>query len=82
MNDALRPFALEKIRDTPPVGDIELDELKSAVRGKPCEARLASGNVVVVVEVIEPRTWSPRARSRSATCIPMNPAAPVTKTFK
>jgi len=53
MNDTLRPFALEKIRDTPPVGDIELDELKSAVRGKPCEARLLQGNVVVVVEVIE-----------------------------
>src|SRR6266480_5056104 len=55
MNDAIGWFALEDIFHSSPVGNVDLDEAETIVLGQPRQSRLLQGNVVVVVEVVQPQ---------------------------
>src|SRR5438552_9883158 len=54
MNDAIRWFALEDIFHSFPVGNVDLNEVETVVLGEPRQSCLLQGNVVVVVEVVQP----------------------------
>ena len=55
MYDPIGRFALEHVFDSCPVGNVGLDEAETLVRGQPRQSRLLQGNVVVVVEVVQPQ---------------------------
>jgi hypothetical protein len=54
MDDALRPFALEELCHSPSVGNVELDEPETGLRCKLRQPGLLQGNIVVVVEIVQP----------------------------
>src|SRR6266480_4622485 len=54
MNDAIGRFALEDIFHSSLVGNVDLDEAETVALNQPLQSRLLQGNVVVVVEVVQP----------------------------
>ena len=55
MYDPIGRFALEHVVDSCPVGNVDLDEAEAVALSQPRQSRLLQGNVVVVVEVVQPQ---------------------------
>ena len=81
MDDAREAAVREQLRRRARVGQVEAFEPESRQPFEARDARLLQRDVVIGIEIVDARDGvRPRRSRRSATCIPMNPAAPVTST--
>ena len=54
VNDAVELFSSKQPRDTLPVDHVHLDKTKARVRREPIEATFFQGDIVIVIEIVQP----------------------------
>jgi len=81
VDDAVDPLSLQRAVQRGEIGEIDLVKGKPPAmrRDQPVQPVLLQADLVIIVEIVDPTTSSPRSSRRCDRVEPMNPATPVTR---